>query len=239
MGNLTKLNWPGGYNPSQDAINGNPATLLRADNLQQEQEGSLGLCRPNKSIKTFNDVITNFYSKTYSGIDYIYAGIGNCQSVQEFLLDGSQRFTGDIISGANGRPVFGDAYGLVLACAGTQRNKFNGATVYKLGLETPTIPIRSVDPQTKATETFVENAAEVDIIPSARGGSAWSLDEGTIISNAGNAAEFYPDSVTNRGVLSYTFTPPLDVLNIAAQQSTNPGNDTFFMDVQLDLSLIH
>ena len=106
MGNLTKLNWPGGYYPSQDAINGNPATLLRADNLQQEQEGSLGLVRDNKSIKAFSDVITNFYSKTYSGIDYIYAGIGNCQSVKEFLLDGTQRFTGDIISGANGRPCF-------------------------------------------------------------------------------------------------------------------------------------
>lgn len=234
MGNLIKLNWPGGYFPSQDAINGNPDTLLRADNLQQEQDGALGLCRGNRLVRTFNDVITNFYSKTYGGVDYVYAGVGNCQSVKEFLLDGTQRFTGDIISGANGRPVFGDAYGLVLACAGEQRKKFNGVTVYKLGLETPLIPIRSVNPQTNAIESFIENATEVDIVPSARAGSAWSLDEGTIISSDDHAAEFFPDATTNRGVISCGFSPVLDVLNIAAQQSASPGNDTFFMDVQLD-----
>lgn len=234
MGNLTKLNWPGGYYPSQDVINGNPSTLLRADNLQQEQEGSLGLCRDNKFIKSFNDYITNFYSKTYSGVDYIYAGIGSCQSVQEFKLDGTQRFTGNILSGANGRPVFGDAYGLVLACAGAQRNKFNGATVYKLGLETPLTPIRSINPQTKVIESFIENAAEAEIVPSAQTGAAWSLSEGTLNSSDDHSANFNPDSTTNRAVLICTFTPPIDVLNIAAQQSTNPGNDTFFMDVQLD-----
>lgn len=234
MGNLTKLNWPGGYYPSQDAINGNPDTLLRADNLQQEQDGIIGLCRSNRSIRTFNDVITNFYSKTYSGVDYVYAGVGSCQSVKEFLLDGTQRFSGDIISGANGRPVFGDAYGLVLACAGAQRQKFNGATVYKLGLETPTIPIRSKDPQTNVTETFIANATEVDIVPGAQAGAAWVLDEGTLIASDDHSAQFLPDSTTNRGVVKCDFTPPIDILNIAAQQSTNPGNDTFFMDVQLD-----
>src|SRR5579859_645678 len=117
MGNLTKLSWPGGYYPSQDAINGSPETLLRADNLQQDQDGSLGLVRSDKLIKAFNDNISNLYSKTYGGVDYIYVGVGNCQSVKEFLLDGTQRFSGDILSGANGRPVFGDAYGLVLVCA--------------------------------------------------------------------------------------------------------------------------
>jgi len=234
MANLTKLNWPGGYYPSQDAINGNPSTLLRADNLQQEQEGSLGLCRDNKQIRTFNDVITNFYSKTYGGVDYIYAGVGNCQTVQEFLEDGSQRTNQNIISGANGRPVFGDAYGLVLACAGAQRNKFDGVTVYKLGLETPLIPIRSKNPQTNATESFIQNAAEADIIPDAQAGAAWTLGEGTSISSDGHSAEFYPDSTTNRAVLSCAFNPKIDILNIAAQQSADPGGDSFFMDVQLD-----
>jgi len=234
MGNLTKLNWPGGYYPSQDAIGGNPETLLRADNLQQEQEGSLGLCRSISQIKTFNDVITNFYSKTYGGVEYLYAGVGSCQSVKEFLFDGTQRFTGDLISNANGRPVFGDAYGQVLVCAGSQRHKFNGATVYKLGLETPLIPIRSKNPQTNVVETFIENAAEAEIVPSAQGGAAWTLGEGTLDSSDDHSAKFFPDSTTNRAVLSCTFTPPIDILNIAAQQSTNPGNDTFFMDVQLD-----
>lgn len=233
MANLTKLNWPKGYYPSQDAVNGDSASLLRADNLQQEQEGSLGLVRDNKNIKSFNDVITNLYSKTYGGVDYIYAGVGNCQSVQEFLLDGSQRFAGNLIDGANGRPVFGDAYGLVLACAGAQRNKFNGQTVYKLGLETPLVPIRSTNPQTNAEETFVENALEAEIVPAAQSGSAWSLDEGNTLTSDDHSANFFPDAVTNRAVLSCAFTPSLDVLNIAAQQSTNPGNDTFFMNVQL------
>lgn len=234
MANLTKLNWPGGYDPSQDFVNGNPATLLRADNLQQEQGGTLGLCRDNKSIKSFNDVITNFYSKTYSGIDYIYAGVGNCQSVQEFKLDGTQRFSGNIISGANGRPCFGDAYGLVLACAGAQRNKFNGVTVYKLGLETPLIPIRSKNPVSGVIESFIENAEEAEIVPSSQSGAAWSLTEGTLSSSDSHSAKFFPDATTLRAVLSCAFAPPIDVLNIAAQQSVNPGNDTFFMDVQLD-----
>lgn len=234
MANLTKLNWPGGYYPSQDAINGNPATLLRADNLQQEQDGALGLVRSNKLIKSFADVISNFYSKTYAGVDYLYVGVGSCQSVKEVLLDGSQRFSGDILSGAQGRPVFGDAYGLVLACAGTQRKKFDGQTVYKLGLETPLIPIRSKNPATNAVESFIQNAAEAEIVPAAQGGAAWSLDEGTGLTQTNHSAQFFPDPVTNRAVLSCAFTPKIDVLNIAGEQSTNPGNDTFFMDVQLD-----
>ena len=87
-----------------------------------------------------------------------------------------------------GVPVFGDAYGLVLACAGAQRQKFNGVTVYKLGLETPLIPIRSVNPQTGAIETFIENASEAEIVPSAQAGAAWSLDEGTLHSDDDHSA---------------------------------------------------
>lgn len=234
MGNLTKLNWPGGFYPSQDTINGNPDTLLRADNLQQEQDGSIGLCRSDRHITSFNDVITGFHSKVYNGIEFLYAGIGNCQSVRAFYPDGSPSFDGDIISNAQGRPVFGDAYGLVLACAGAQRNKFNGATVYKLGLETPTIPIRSRNPVTNVVETFIENSTAIDIIPRSQAGGVWVFDEGTEKDTNETGAELYPDATTNRGVVSCAFDPPLDVLNIAAEQSANPGNDSFFMDVQLD-----
>lgn len=233
MSNLTKLNWPAGWNPSEDFINGNPNGLLRMDNLQQDQEGALGLARANKAVKSFDDVITGFYSKSYDGVDYVYVGIGNCKSVQEFKLDGSQRYTGKIIDSAIGNPVFGDAYGNVLVTAGKQRKKFDGGSVYQLGLETPSIPIRSKD-SSDVVETFIENASAVYITADAQAGLSWILPEGSGLFNAtGSGAYFYPDAATNRGVLECDFTTPLDVLNVLATQSKNPGSDTFYMDVQL------
>lgn len=233
MSNLTKLNWPGGWNPSQDARNGDPNTLLRMDNLQQDQEGILGLARANSPVKTLEDVITAFYSKSYDGVDYIYTGIGNCKAVQEFRLDGTQRFTGNIIDSAIGNPVFGDAYGLVLATAGAQRKKFDGINAYQLGLETPVTPIRSKN-SAGIVESFIENAGVTDIDPSVQEGAAWNLAEGSGLFNVTSVgAYFFPDDQTNRGVLECDFATPLDVLNIGTLQSQNPGNDTFLMDVQL------
>lgn len=234
MPNLTKLNWPGGWNPSQDARNGDPNSLLRMDNLQQDQEGILGLARANAPVKSFSDVITGLYSKSYDGVDYIYAGIGSCKAVQEFKLDGTQRFTGNIIDSAIGNPVFGDAYGNVLVTAGKQRKKFDGVNVYQLGLETPVTPLRSMNPTTKVVESFIENAGVTEIDPAAQEGTTWTLPEGSGLFNVTpQGAYFYPDDQTNRGVLECDFATPLDVLNIGSVQSQNPGNDTFLMDVQL------
>lgn len=221
--NLTKLNWPLGWNPSSDRINGNPNALLRMDNLQQEEDGSIGLIRDFKAIKSYSAPITDIHTKSLDGIDYLWVGGENGQFVREVKIDGSVRFAGDILSGGGTRPVISDAFGFVLACSGSQRKKFDGTNVYKLGLETPAAPLTG----------FILNASEQLLDPSANGGS-WELEEGhDLTGETQDAATFNPDATTLRAVLKCDFGAGINALKIGAQQSSNPGDDSFFLDVQM------
>lgn len=239
--NLTKTSWPGGWNPSSDNINGDPNSLLRMDNLQQEQNGAIGLVRDFKEIGSqFADIITDIHSKSFNGLDYIWVGLNNGRSVKEIAIDGTQRFTGDILSGGGTKPVLDDVYGFLIACSGSQRVKWDGVTPYLLGLETP-----------KSGPTgFVVPAQTIELTPAVMGGE-WVLDEGhdlttdpatgpdgsTPINTGadGNPNEIvaYADPTTLRSIIELDFTKPSDLLSIGGQQSSVPNNDTFSMDVQL------
>lgn len=230
--NLTKTNWPGGWNPSSDAINGSPDALLRMDNLQQEQDGAIGLIRDYKNVgPPFEDVITDIYTKSFGGIDYLWLGLNNGRAVKEIKIDGSQRFSGNILENGGTRPVLGETFDYLLALSGNQRKKFDGSRVFQLGLETPTKKITS--DATDPNRSFIVNAQATYLTPSATGGT-WELEEGHNLTDTGaDKVQWNPDSTTLRGVIRDDFPTPYDALNIGAQQSTDPGQDRFFISIRL------
>src|ERR1041384_1161113 len=74
--NLTRTNWPLGWLPNNDAINGNPDGLLRADNLRIDKLGVTGLRDGDRILGTSNTYASRFYSKIIEGAEYIWTAYG-------------------------------------------------------------------------------------------------------------------------------------------------------------------
>src|SRR5437899_11660989 len=102
--NLTKLNWPKGWVPSEDPVNGDPNGLLRADNLQQDEDGVLGIVRGLQKVNTspFTDYVSDIYSKVINNKEILWAGLN---------INGKQ-----VLRSRNG--TFSDS---VTVCSGSDR----------------------------------------------------------------------------------------------------------------------
>lgn len=142
MANLTRTDWPLGWVPSSDAVNGNPDGLLRMDNLQRDEFGALTLVRGIKQVSSggaFDNYVDQIYSKLIGNQEILWASLG--PSGQAVLRSGSGTFgAGTAEIGGNDRTSFGDALGQVLILSGTSRIKDTGSAQKLLGLKTPGTP---------------------------------------------------------------------------------------------------
>ena len=140
--NLTKQNWPMGYTPSADPVNGNPAGLIRMDNLYLDELGVLSLVRgiQKLSVATLADYPYRIYSKILqSNNEAIWATLGpdSSQIIRTAKGDFSDTTT---IGYGTGKGAFGDCLGEVIVFAGITRLKDTITKVQSLGLITPLVP---------------------------------------------------------------------------------------------------
>lgn len=140
--NLTKQNWPLGYTPSVDPVNGDPNGLIRMDNCYLDEQGVLSLCR---GIELLTDTLGDFPYKLYAKninqtSETIWAALGLPSINVVRSASGKFNDTVTIISNGDQAACFGDCLGEVLAFAGSARVKDNGSTFANLGLATPSAP---------------------------------------------------------------------------------------------------
>jgi hypothetical protein len=182
MANLTRQSWPKGWVPSQDR-NGDPAGLLRMDNIHMDEEGALSLVRGSRQLGgDFPDYVSDLYSKTINGVEYLYIGLANGRQVLRTTVDllTSQAV---IIDNGGTRPVFGSSLGQVYCASGTQRWKDRGPSedILPLGLTTPT-----AKPTVSAASQSIKSLT-----------TTWTLVEGASISGA----QLFVDETTLRGIM--------------------------------------
>jgi hypothetical protein len=220
--NLTRKSWNLGWLPVNDAHNGNPEGLLRADNLELDELGVLSLA--NSSLKlnssSLSGEVIQLYSKTIGNTKYRYAVLSNGTIVRsnDNFTSQTELVTGEAIT----RVGFASVLGQNLICAGSTRLKDDGTTIRQLGLRKPDLP------PTKADSVV----SEVLIGPNF---ADWVAEWGTIqwddLSPYGvnnfSVIGIYPaiaeDGVTYWGIAAHTHDYNLDVIG------GNPGtnDDTF------------
>lgn len=135
MANLTHLSFPKGWNPSEDAVNGDPTALLRMDNLQQESNGSLGLVRGMRQLtNSLPDYVFSMYSTVLGGQNPVYAALNEAGRAVVRSMNGQFTDTTTILSDGGFITAYGSALGEVLITCGSQLKKDDGLTVRNLGL---------------------------------------------------------------------------------------------------------
>ena len=233
--NLTKTNWPGGWVPDQDPINGDPGSLIRMDNLQQEQNGVLSLVRPIKQITTtgFNDYVDVIFSRLLGSNEVLWASIGATSTsiVRSLLGD----FTDTVVIGnGNGRTFYGDCLGQTLILAGSVRLKDDTVNVLNLGLQTCLQPqVSAVSQPTLAfyqsdQSTFVERRVI----------GTWALVEGqsyTPDAVAPDGGSVLVNPIDLRGIVKLTLPSQTDTLNVTTNGiADNPEGDLIQLTVTPD-----
>lgn len=150
--NITYTNFPRGWTPSEDAVNGDPSGLLRMDNLRIDKQGIVGLIDGIQTVTIAqNDFISAMYSKIIGSTEYLWSATGYTASA---VTRGVGSFAGTslIVAGAgnpSAAPCFGDVLGFVLCCAGNLRVKDPALSAPKpLGILTPSAPEVHVNSQT-------------------------------------------------------------------------------------------
>lgn len=211
MANLTRVAWPKGWVPSQDR-NGDPAGLLRMDNLQQEEDGSLSLVRGLNQIGgDFPNLISDIYTKSIGNEELLYVGLG--YGSQVLRADLAYTSAALLISGGGTRPVFGSSLGQVYACSGTQRKKDTGpsGSILDLGLTTPVgKPVPTAISQ--SVQDFFATYTKEE-------GSDDSVDN-----------QIYVDQTSLRGV-AVADVGSINTLTINGAASDDPAADRFYIDI--------
>lgn len=175
MANLTKTNWPLGWVPSANNVDGPSDAFLRMDNLQQEENNVLGLVRglAQQNLKPLPDYPRSMYSKSVQNKELEWAALGDSTSLIVFTKNGTWGDGpggGPFVLGNNADAnqgsdycAFDDFLGQVLMCAGTCRWKCSGlenSTAAlndggtRLGLVTPFIPLVGTTSQQTVYVTF-------------------------------------------------------------------------------------
>lgn len=209
QGSIVKENWPLGWMPSADPLNGDPRGLQRMDNLRQDQTGVTSLVRGIQQVNknVFPDFVSKIYSKNIAGNDVIWVSIGYNSSEIARSIKGD--FTDYLVLGTgNDRACFGDCLGEVLSLAGQLRLKDDTKNVKLLGLATPGMPT------VQSTSQPVLNII-----------GSWTAPEGAI--NSSGPASIYAkvDPTTLRGVV--TLASPNNTLSIDGGKASKPNEDIF------------
>lgn len=207
MPNILNRDFSGGWKPSSDSANAPPNILLRADNVELEDQGILSL-RPGLEVQT--DALS-----------------GDINVVQDVELNGSA-----VVLSASTTTVFSDGTDLsvglsstddvaidtvdghALISSGTVHKKYDGTTVREWGIDTPLEP-PDVDGSALTSRTianFTQASAE------------FTASEGTIsyvtgqdgVANA--ATGLLPAVGTGRAEMTYTFASTTNLLDFSGAE---------------------
>lgn len=152
MPKLYRENWPQGWTPNADSVNGNPEGLLRADNLTQDEHGVLSLIRGTRKIShaplatapsqlyshliDLNSVIGSPGGYPVGNNHVRYAVVGN-QVVRNFGPSTKSETIYDwaVINGGGDQGAgFAFGAGHVFITYGTQKFKDNGVKQTPIGM---------------------------------------------------------------------------------------------------------
>jgi len=157
MGTLYKENWPKGWTPNADNINGDPAGLLRADNLTPDEYGVLSLIRGTQKVSNqLFDAPTQLYGKMLDlnsvidspggypngNLHVRYAVIGN-QVLRNYSPANKREDMYDlgvIAGGGDQGAAFGFGSGHVFITYGAEKWKDSGVIRTRLGMNSPNPP---------------------------------------------------------------------------------------------------
>lgn len=210
MPNLTKTDWPGGWNPSSDNENGSPDALLRMDNLQQDDTGCITLVRGIQKLNSsaFSSFIEKMICRSIDGVDTLYVALQDGNLVLK--APNLAGFT-SIVAGSD-HAAMDDCLGQMLICAGTVKKKEAGGTVKDLGLVKP-------DPPTIGAV----NQPKLDLTGS------WTLVEGHDLS--GN--QWYVDKDSLHGTAYINYGADKDTTSFGSSDNYDLNQDIFNILVQL------
>jgi hypothetical protein len=113
--NLTKTNFPLGWTPNADAVNGDPGGLVRSDNLCIDNTGVLALIQGATQVgAAFSDYVSDIFSRTYGGTIWYWISLNENATL---IFRVNQNFQNPVYmqivgSGtASARACFGAAFG--------------------------------------------------------------------------------------------------------------------------------
>jgi hypothetical protein len=225
--NLTRLNYPQGWVSSEDAINGNPEALLRMDNLQQEEDGSLSLVRGYKQIATFSDYVDKIYSVSLGTKNPVYVSLNLTSSQVLRSLTGDFSDSTTILTNGGRPAVFGSALGEVFIVAGSHsynKTKDNGSTLRALGI---------IAGDGSAITAVVHNQPVLDLTNP----GTWSALEGANFTPGSPLTSVDTVSVAGtyiyRANLRFTFTYPKDTTQFSQGIAEDPSKDIFSLTIKL------
>ena len=210
--NLTRVNWPQGWRPSDNDVNGSPQGLLRMDNLCYDENGILSLVRGNDPITAapLDYFVHTVYSKKINGTKHRFVGLTD-SSVRSTTTDTfANLFTG----GSIGYAAFTSGLGFVYVFSGNERKKYDGTNCYDI---TPEIP---------ASAPAVVEAAKNDFFFVTTDFSGFTAIEGSGLDNASNYVQL--TTVENKATAQLISGTPWDSMSMGAGGDGQP-TDSFWL----------
>ena len=159
MGNLTRKQWSGGWEPNADSIGGSSNALLRMDNLTLEQSGAVSLMRGTAKLSSsfFSNYINKLYSRKTDGTNLGVSGYPTSAKLRYVSEGGSVHrnyssgtkdesiFDLSILTGGDtSTTAFGTMYGQNIICSGAKKFKDDGANQRVLTIPANVAPTVSV-----------------------------------------------------------------------------------------------
>ncbi len=229
MANLTRRQWPLGWTPSQDKLNGNREGLLRMDNLYLDEEGVISIVRGTRKLhpEQFPAAIHTCYSK-YIGVDkYRFVGLKNGEVRAGTETTG---FNQQILSeGSTEVAAFGSAFGEVIICSGASKpKKYRGADEFSYDL-TPHragVPGINIENQDESSVSFPDqNGFFTD----------WVLltNNVTNFNHSTDFVQFDTDPALNQGSVWVSPAFGRSINSLVNGDPQNPDDDTFKMNVRI------
>lgn len=233
MASLARSSFARGWVPSADAVHAPPDGVLRADNLQLDERGVLGLRRGSTTLFTLSDAdVHSLYTAVLNGTRYRMAGAGNA-----VYANGSSLAAG--LAGAGGDVAFSSWLGQILFARASSKKMYDGATVRSWGLTAPiaapTVVVIPAD--TKTLATFDSGESPAFSVEEGAGGFAAGFD-GT----ANGGLQLNPDATTGRATITKVFGSPT---NFTVYDGGQVGNDddlinfyVYFLEPQYAAQLV-
>jgi len=209
MALVTRQDFSGGWNPSQDAYKGDPRALLRADNLVLDEQNALTLRRGSSRIgdpaSGGEQSVHSIASHTIDFTRYRIAGIDDSVYVNGSRVASGVAGSGTIHITSMLRRIF--------FARGSTRTRYNpsGGTA-NWGIAEPTLAptLSALAPFTKSICPF--GSAESSKISASEG----SVATGTGPDGVANSAHILTmDNTTKRGSLLVTLAAPIDLSKFA------------------------
>jgi hypothetical protein len=221
---LTREKWNLGWTPAENSVNGNPAGLLRMDNLRLDDIGALTLNRGfvNVNSSAFPGYVHSVYSRQVLNSKYRFVGLSTGDVK---LARNGTSFTEDVITAGNSaRARFTSIFGSIFASSGAKKSKVDGSSIFQWGVETPKTKVGvSINNQ----PSFSVNAAdgEGNFTP-------WKLLEGQNFRNSGTVAEADSTDDTFRVIMGASYNPSAD-FTAWPGGGTSTDDDTYSMFIKV------